>query len=90
MNGQTRRPRERRVQAARQVAYDVLRAVTDSEAYANLLLPTLITEAALSPQDAALATELTYGTLRRRGTYDAIIKVHPEITSTIKVHVVAG
>ena len=24
------------------------------------------------------------------GTYDAIIKVHPEITSTIKVHVVAG
>lgn len=73
MNGQARRPRERRVQPARQVAYDVLRAVTGSEAYANLLLPTLITEAALSPQDAALATELTYGTLRRRGTYDAII-----------------
>ena len=24
------------------------------------------------------------------GTYDAVIKVHPEITSTIKVHVVAG
>ena len=24
------------------------------------------------------------------GTYDAVIKVHPEITSTIKVHVIAG
>lgn len=63
----------RTVQPARRVAYDVLRAVSDSEAYANLLLPTVIAEAKLTPQDAALATELTYGTLRRRGLYDAII-----------------
>lgn len=61
------------IQPARWVAYDVLRAVSDSDAYANLLLPKLIADAALDPQDAALATELTYGTLRRRGTYDAII-----------------
>lgn len=63
----------RTVQPARQVAFDVLRAVTDSDAYANLLLPVAIAEAGLPVQDAALATELTYGTLRRRGTYDAII-----------------
>lgn len=63
----------RTVQPARRVAYDVLRAVSDSDAYANLLLPTTIAEARLTPQDAALATELTYGTLRRRGLYDAII-----------------
>lgn len=63
----------RTVQAARRVAFDVLRAVSDSDAYANLVLPTAIAEAGLNPQDAALATELTYGTLRRRGTYDAII-----------------
>ncbi|WP_404475799.1 RsmB/NOP family class I SAM-dependent RNA methyltransferase [Microbacterium aerolatum] len=63
----------RRVQPARRVAYDVLRAVNDSDAYANLLLPSAITAASLSPQDAALATELTYGALRRRGTYDAVI-----------------
>src|SRR5690606_11624053 len=44
-----------------------------SDAYANLLLPRAIAEARLNPQDAALATELAYGTLRRRGTYDAII-----------------
>lgn len=63
----------RTVQPARQVAYDVLRAVTASDAYANLLLPSAIADAGLNEQDAALATELAYGTLRRRGTYDAII-----------------
>lgn len=71
--GSAQRPSPRTVQPARRVAYDVLRAVSDSDAYANLILPSAIAEAGLSPQDAALATELTYGTLRRRGTYDAII-----------------
>jgi 16S rRNA (cytosine967-C5)-methyltransferase len=64
---------QRTVQPARRVAYDVLRAVSESDAYANLILPPAIAEARLDPQDAALATELAYGTLRRRGTYDAII-----------------
>jgi len=30
------------------------------------------------------------GGIKGVGDYDAIIKVHPEITSTIKVHVIAG
>ena len=47
--------------------------VSDDDAYANLLLPKLIAEARLDTQDAGLATELAYGTLRRRGTYDAVI-----------------
>ncbi|MEH3088876.1 MAG: rRNA small subunit methyltransferase B [Microbacterium arborescens] len=59
---------------ARRVAFDVLRAVEDSDAYANLLLPQALRRAGLSAADAGLATELTYGTLRRRGTYDAIIE----------------
>lgn len=59
--------------SARWVAYDTLRAVHTSDAYANLLLPRAIARAGLSSADAALATELTYGTLRREGTYDAII-----------------
>lgn len=59
--------------SARWVAYDTLRAVHDSDAYANLLLPREIAKAGLSGPDAALATELAYGTLRRQGTYDAII-----------------
>lgn len=63
----------RTVQPARLVAFDVLRAVAATDAYANLVLPPAIAEARLTAQDAALATELTYGTLRRLGTYDAII-----------------
>ncbi len=63
----------RTVQPARRVAYDVLRAVSETDAYANLVLPSAIADAKLTAQDAALATELTYGTLRRLGTYDAII-----------------
>lgn len=61
--------------SARQVAYDTLRAVGESGAYANLLLPRSIARAGLSTADAALATELTYGTLRRQGTYDAVIAI---------------
>ena len=30
------------------------------------------------------------GGIKGVGDYDAVIKVHPEITSTIKVHVIAG
>jgi 16S rRNA (cytosine967-C5)-methyltransferase len=67
------RPGRPRTDPARRAAYDVLRAVADRDAYANLLLPALLTERGLTGRDAAFATELTYGTLRGRGTYDAII-----------------
>lgn len=72
----TERRDQERPQAGRTprwVAYDTLRAVHTSDAYANLLLPRAIVRAGLSGPDAGLATELTYGTLRREGTYDAII-----------------
>lgn len=59
---------------ARDVALQVLVAVDVDDAYANLLLPSRIREARLTSQDAALATELTYGTLRWRGQYDAVIQ----------------
>jgi 16S rRNA (cytosine967-C5)-methyltransferase len=65
--------RQYRADPARRAAYDVLRAVDDRDAYANLLLPALLTERGLTGRDAAFATELTYGTLRGRGTYDAIL-----------------
>jgi 16S rRNA (cytosine967-C5)-methyltransferase len=55
------------------VAYDVLRAVATRDAYANLLLPSLLSERQLQGRDAAFATELTYGTLRMQGLYDAIL-----------------
>ena len=61
------------VQPARRIAYEVIAAVRESDAYANLLLPTRIQRAALGTADAALATELTYGTLRMQGFYDRVI-----------------
>src|SRR5271165_7132291 len=67
------RPDRHRTDPARRAAYDVLRAVADRDAYANLLLPALLAERGLTGRDAAFATELTYGTLRGRGTYDAIL-----------------
>ncbi|HEX5728249.1 RsmB/NOP family class I SAM-dependent RNA methyltransferase [Microbacterium sp.] len=60
---------------SRRVAYDTIRAVNESDAYANLLLPRAIARSGLDTADAALATELTYGTLRRQGTYDAVIRI---------------
>jgi 16S rRNA (cytosine967-C5)-methyltransferase len=57
----------------RLVAFDLLRAVSAEGAYANLVLPGLITDGGLSLRDAALATELGYGTLRACGTLDEIL-----------------
>lgn len=68
------RPGPRRDEA-RNAAYDVVRAVDERDAYANLLMPRLLRDRRLRGRDAALATELAYGTLRGLGTYDAIIEV---------------
>ena len=48
-------------------------AVDVDDAYANLALPAKIKECGLSSNDAGLATELTYGTLRMQGFYDRVI-----------------
>ncbi|HEX6445499.1 MAG TPA: transcription antitermination factor NusB [Streptosporangiales bacterium] len=63
----------RPVDTAREVAFETLRAVDGRDAYANLVLPRALRTAGLGGRDAALATELSYGTLRRRGTYDAVL-----------------
>ncbi|MBB5935572.1 RsmB/NOP family class I SAM-dependent RNA methyltransferase [Streptomyces zagrosensis] len=69
-----RRPKKDPV---RVLAFEALRAVDERDAYANLVLPPLLRKARESDtfdaRDAALATELVYGTLRWQGTYDAII-----------------
>jgi 16S rRNA (cytosine967-C5)-methyltransferase len=58
---------------ARLVAFDVLRAVAEQDAYANIELSRLLRERRISGRDAALATELVGGTLRLRGAYDAVL-----------------
>jgi len=86
--------RSNRADPARRVAYDVLSAVQDRNAYANLLLPKLLDERRITGRDAALATELTYGTLRGQGTYDAVLgacsdrplaKLDPEVRDVLRL-----
>lgn len=78
VRGRGGRPTQRRRAperpTARRVAQEVVRDVDVDDAYANLLLPTRIREAGLDAQDAAFATELTYGTLRWQGQLDAVIE----------------
>lgn len=76
MTGGERRPRRPRrvpLDPARRAAFDVLRAVSERDAYANLALPALLAERGITGRDAAFATELTYGTCRARGLLDAVI-----------------
>ncbi|WP_285318243.1 transcription antitermination factor NusB [Pseudarthrobacter sp. lyk4-40-TYG-27] len=65
--------RTRRADPARLVAFEVLRAVAQEDAYANLVLPARIRHHHLDKRDAGFATELSYGALRSQGTYDAIL-----------------
>ncbi|GAB3654613.1 RsmB/NOP family class I SAM-dependent RNA methyltransferase [Glycomyces tarimensis] len=60
-------------QNPRHVAFEAIRAVSAEDAYANIVLPRLLAVTELDGRDAALATELTYGTLRSLGTLEAII-----------------
>jgi 16S rRNA (cytosine967-C5)-methyltransferase len=66
---------KRHADPVRRTAYEVLAAVSTKGAYANLLLAATLRESGLHGKDAALATELVYGVLRHRGTYDAIIGI---------------
>jgi 16S rRNA (cytosine967-C5)-methyltransferase len=65
--------RTSRADPVRRAVCDVLLAVATRGAYANLLLPSVLRDRQLSGRDAALATELCYGTLRGQGSYDAIL-----------------
>lgn len=59
---------------ARDVALSVVLDVEEHDAFANLALPRRLQLGNLSAADAAFATELTYGTLRWQGQYDAVIE----------------
>lgn len=82
------------VDAPRAAAYDVLRAVSERDAYANLELPQTLAQHHLSGRDAAFVTELVGGTLRMRGLYDAVLdrvasqgvaKVDPPVLDALRL-----
>jgi 16S rRNA (cytosine967-C5)-methyltransferase len=58
---------------SRRTAFEALRLIDERDAYANLVLPPLLRERGIVDRDAAFTTELVYGTLRGRGTYDAVL-----------------
>ena len=58
---------------ARRAAFEVLKAVRTKDAYTNLVLPHQLGKYRLTGRDAAFATELASGTIRRQGTYDAVL-----------------
>jgi len=58
---------------ARELALQVLRAVEEDGAYANLALNQVLERYRPGKLDRAFATELTYGTLRTRNTLDWVL-----------------
>lgn len=60
--------------SSRSVALELLLSVELDDAYANLLLPKLITDSGLDVRDISLAQELAFGTLRWQLFYDRIIE----------------
>lgn len=70
----------------------MLSAVRRRGAYANLLLPKTLARSGLSARDSALATELTYGTLRWQGFLDEVIdacstrsRIDPEVRDVLRL-----
>jgi 16S rRNA (cytosine967-C5)-methyltransferase len=59
---------------ARQVAADVLHRSRSRDAFAAELIDDALTTANLSALDRRFLTQLVFGTIRRRGTLDAILK----------------
>lgn len=72
-SGDPKSSRRPDVDPARAAAFDVLKTVRVEKAYTNLVLPAVITHYKLAGRDAAFTTELASGTIRMRGTYDAVI-----------------
>ena len=93
--GGRRRP-TRTSDAPRLAAWEVLRAVAEEDAYANLLLPARLRAHDLTGRDAAFTTELVAGSLRRQGTYDAVLgacldrplsRLHPRVLTVLRLGV---
>ncbi len=59
----------------RRVAWEAITRV-DMGAYANLVLPELLRDSGLDTRDKAFATDLTYGTIRRRRSLDWLVSAH--------------
>jgi len=77
MSARPANPRAAPRVTARSIAFEVLCRVEDGGAFASRALDAALSQAgALDPREAGLATELTYGTLRRALSLDAALRPH--------------
>ena len=93
-----RQGRRKPLDPARQAAFEVLRAVSERDAYANLALPAMLRERGISGRDAAFATEQTAGRpvnkidpvlldLLRLGAYQVLrtrVDDHAAVSTTVE------
>ncbi len=79
---------------ARLAALEVLTAIREQDAYTNLALAGALRRRRISGRDAAFATELVAGAVRRQGTYDAVLaansnrpltKVDPAVLDALRL-----
>ncbi len=61
------------MRSARVVAMDALARIEDEGAYANLVLPEVLSRTGLAERDRHFATELVYGTTRMRRACDLLV-----------------
>lgn len=59
---------------SRGIAFDLLSRVQNDDAYANLLLPVLLSRAGIEGRDAGFVQELAFGTIRNQLLYERIIE----------------
>jgi 16S rRNA (cytosine967-C5)-methyltransferase len=67
-------PQRRPKQTARQIAFDALLRIDHDGAYANLVLPSMLSRSTLHQQDRKFVTELVYGTTRMRRACEALVE----------------
>ena len=76
---------------SRRAAIDALVRIESDGAYANLLLPTLLTRRQLGDRDRAFVTELVYGTTRMARACDHLVdrflmsNVEPQVRAALRV-----
>jgi 16S rRNA (cytosine967-C5)-methyltransferase len=76
---------------ARRVALDALLRIDLDRGYANLVLPAMLADSALSDRDRAFVTELVYGTTRMGRACDWLVdrfllrEVEPEVRAALRL-----
>ncbi|WP_338753947.1 16S rRNA (cytosine(967)-C(5))-methyltransferase RsmB [Bacillus sp. FJAT-52991] len=77
----------------REIALDMLESVEKHQSYSNLLLHSAIEKHDLSGRDAALLTEITYGTIQRKMTLDFYLapflkkKIEPWVRQLLRMSI---